>query len=306
MIGIYWLWRIGMFLSGAVPRRVSLAIAAAIGQSAYFLMPLRRAVAKDNFSHVLGKSPKDPEVRRVARMSLRNYTCYLRDVMIYPSMSIEELESRVTIHTREQIGLALQAGKGAIIVSAHFGNMDMPSAVLAKLFGPITLVSETLRPQQLMDYLTRIRGARNVNMHPYDRAPRRMIEALKRNEMTAFLLDFGVTHHFDIHTVPVEFFDAQTRFPAGPAQLAFLTGAAIIVGHARVAPGGHIDVYTTSPIFVPRSRDRQRVYQETMQEIARRMEEFIRAYPDQWYMFRPMWQKEYNTPGFKFRFRPAA
>ena len=305
MIVLYWLWRVGMFLTGAAPRRVSLTVAAAMGHIAYYLMPLRRAIAKDNFSHVLGKSPDDPEVRRVARMALRNYTCYLRDVMIYPSMTMEELESRVTLHTRDHILQALQAGSGAIIVSAHFGNMDMSSAILAKQFGPIALVSETLRPQQLMDYLTRIRSARNVNMHPYDHAPRRMFEALKRNEMAAFLLDFGVTHHFDIHTVPVEFFDAPTRFPSGPAQLAFLSGAAIIVGHARVAPDGHIDVYTTTPLFVPRSRDRQKVYQETMQEIARRMEEFIRAYPDQWYMFRPMWQKEY-TPRFRFRVKPAA
>jgi lauroyl/myristoyl acyltransferase len=305
VIVVYWLWRVGIFLSGIVPRRVSLAVAAALGNLAYYLLPLRRAIAKDNFSHVLDKSPNDLEVRRVARMSLRNYSCYLRDVMIYPSMSMKELESRVTLHTLDHIDQALQAGKGAIIVSAHFGNMDMPSAVLAKQFAPITLVSETLRPQQLMDYLMRIRGARHVNMHPYDRAPRQLIEALKRNELTGFLLDFGVTHHFDIHTVPVNFFNAQTRFPAGPAQLAFLTGAAIIVGHARVATDGHVDAYTTTPIFVPRARDRQRVYRETMQEIARRMEEFIRAFPDQWYMFRPMWQKEY-TSKFRFRVKPAA
>ena len=87
MIVIYWLWRFGMFLTGAAPRRVSLAIAAALGTSAYYLMPMRRAIAKDNFAHVLGKPPSDPEVARVARRALRNYVCYLRDVMIYPSLS---------------------------------------------------------------------------------------------------------------------------------------------------------------------------------------------------------------------------
>lgn len=291
MIVIYWFWRFGMFLTGAAPRRLSLVIAAAMGNSAYYLMPMRRAIAKDNFSHVLGKPPSDPQVRRVARHSLRNYVCYLRDVMIYPSMSTEELEERITIHTPEHIEQALARGKGAIVVSAHFGNMDMPSAILASRFKPIALVSETLRPQQLMDYLTRIRSARNVNMHPYDRAPRRIIEALKRNEIAAFLIDFGVTHHFDIHTVPVTFFDTPTNFPSGPAQLAVLTGAPIIVGHARATPDGHIDVYTTPPITVVRTRDRQQTLQVTMQEIARRMEDFIRAHPDQWYMFRPMWRK---------------
>lgn len=292
MIVIYWLWRFGMFLTAAAPRRVSFAIAAALGNSAYYLMPLRRAVAKDNFAHVLGKPPSDPQVRRVARRALRNYVCYLRDVMIYPRLSTAELDRRVTIHTPEHFEEALALGKGAIIVSAHFGNMDMPSAILATRFKPIALVSETLRPPQLMNYLTKIRGERNVNMHPYDRAPRKIIEALRRNEMTAFLIDFGVTHHFDINTVPVDFFGTLTNFPSGPAQLSMLTGAPMLVGNAYVDEDRHIHVSIEPPLFVAHTGNRQKDWQEAMQQVARRMEKFIRAHPDQWYVFRPMWRKD--------------
>ncbi|MCL4396063.1 MAG: lysophospholipid acyltransferase family protein [Chloroflexi bacterium] len=292
MILVYWFWRVGMFLAGVAPRRLSQGVAAALGTTAYYVLPKRRAVAKENFSHVLGKSPSDPEVRRVARRSLRNYACYLRDVMIYPSLSIAELEQRITIRNPEHIDEALAPGKGMILVSAHFGNMDLPSAVLARKFTPIALVSETLRPRQLMDHLTRVRGVRNVHMHPYDRAPRRIFEALKRNETAAFLIDFGITHHFDIHTVPVTFFGTQTKFPSGPAQLAVLSGAPIVVGHAWVDSSGHIMVETTPPLKVERNAERQRTLQVAMQEVARRMEDFIRAHPDQWYMFRPMWRPE--------------
>ncbi len=291
MIVIYWLWRLGIYISGAAPRRLSLAFAAAMGNSAYYLLPMRRAVAKDNFAHVLGKPSDDPEVRRVARRSLRNYACYLRDVMIYPSLSTAELEQRIVIHTPQYFDQALAAGKGAIIVSAHFGNMDLPSAILASRFKPIALVSETLRPQQLMDYLMRIRGRRNVNMHPYDRAPRKLIEALKRNELVAFLIDFGITHHFDIHTVPVTFFGTPTKFPSGPAQLAMLTGAPLLIGNAYVEDG-RIHVQVNPPLYVTRTGNKQRDLQEAMQEVARRMEDFIRKHPDQWYMFRPMWRKD--------------
>ncbi len=305
MIVIYWLWRFGMFLTGTAPRRVSLAIAAAMGTSAYYLMPMRRAIAKDNFAHVLGKPPSDPEVGRVARHALRNYVCYLRDVMIYPSLSTAELEERVTIHTPEHFDQALAGGKGAIIVSAHFGNMDLPSAILSNRFRPIALVSETLRPQELMDYLTRIRGQRKVNMHPYDRAPRKIIEALRRNEMTAFLIDFGVTHHFDMNTVPVTFFDTATDFPSGPAQLSMLTGAPMLVGHAHVGDDGQIHVYTDPPLYVTHTGNRKVDLQVAMQEVARRMENFIRAAPDQWYMFRPMWKKK-KTSRFKSRTQSAA
>jgi lauroyl/myristoyl acyltransferase len=207
-------------------------------------------------------------------------------------MTMEELEKRVTIHVDEVLGQALAMGKGAIIVSAHFGNMDLPSAVLAKKYARISGVAETLRPQQLNDFLTRARNANNIYLFPYDIAPRKIIEALKRNEIIGFMLDFGVTHHFDITTVPVTFFGTPTNFPAGPAQLAYLTGAPIIVGHTHVAPDGHIDAYGTPPIIVKRDGNRQQVFQTTMQKIAHRMEEFIRNDPGQWYIYRPMWRKE--------------
>jgi KDO2-lipid IV(A) lauroyltransferase len=141
-----------------------------------------------------------------------------------------------------------------------------------------------------MDLLTRVRAARNVHMFPYDRAPRRILEASKRNEFTGFLLDFGVTHQLDLATVDVNFFGSKTRFPAGPAQLALITGAPILVGHSWVAPDGKIHVHGTEPILVKRTGDRQQALQVAMQEIASRFEAFIRQYPEQWYMFRPMWQ----------------
>ena len=290
MIALYWVWRIGMFLVGLAPRRLSLATAGFMGTSAYYLMPLRRRVARENFAHVLGKPPNDPVVSRVTHRAFRNFALLLRDVMLYPSMSIRDLETRITIYHGEYFEQALARGKGVIVVSAHFGNMDLPSALLAHRYAPFTLVGETLRPQQLMDLLTRIRKDKKVFLYPYESAPRKIIEALKRNEMTTFLLDFGVTHHFDITTVPVHFFNTETDFPAGPAQLALLTGAPIIVGHARVLSDGHIEVDVSPPIIMQRTGNRHHDIQTMMQEIARRMEEFIRAHPEQWYIFRPMWK----------------
>ncbi len=295
MIALYWLWRLAMFLASLVPPRWSFAAAGAVGNSAYYLFPLRRRVARENFAHVLGRPPEDPEVGRIARQSFQNYARYLRDVMLYPRISMSAFEQRVVIHSKDYVDAALAYGKGAILVSAHFGNMDVPSAVLAKQYRPITLVGETLHPPQLMDLLTRMREARNVHLFPYDRAPRKILEALKRSEMTGFLLDFGITHHLDIATVDVCFFGTTTPFPAGPAQLALLTGAPILVGHTRVMTDGVIHVYVTEPIVARRTGNRAEDTRVIMQEIANRFETFIRQHPEQWYMFRPMWSGKLNS-----------
>lgn len=294
MIVIYWLYRIGVWLTNLAPRRGSFAFASTLGTGMYYLMRARQRVARENFSHVLKKPASDPSVGRVARHAFRNYARYVRDVMIYPTLGVTELEARVRLHGREHLESALSLGKGAILVSVHFGNMDLPSAVVAKQYKPMTLVAETLRPQQLMDFLTEMRSRRNVFLYPYDNAPRKMIEAVHRNEMIGMLLDFGITHHLDINTVPVQFFGTLTQFPTGPAQLSRLTGAPIIVCHTRVMNDEKIDACLTEPIRVQRTRDRNCDLQITMEEIARRFEQFISQLPEQWYIFRPMWSKNGN------------
>ncbi len=295
MIAIYWLYRLSAWLTNLAPRRMSFAFASTVGTTAYYIMRARRRVARENFSHVLGKPANDPKVGLVARHAFRNYVRYIRDVMIYPTLGVAELEGRVRIHGQEQLERTLTVGKGAILVSAHFGNMDLPSAVAARQYKPMTLVAETLRPQKMMDFMTTMRSRRNVFLYPYDKAPRKMLEAIRRNEIIGMLLDFGVTHHLDIDTVPVQFFGTETKFPSGPAQLSRLTGAPIIVCHTRVMDNEKIDASLTEPIFVHRTRNRQCDLQKAMEEIAGRFEQFISQSPEQWYIFRPMWGRNGNA-----------
>lgn len=279
-----------MIVVGATPRWLSMAMASWIGWLGYYGMPLRRRIAQENFAHVVGKPPHHPHVRHITRAAFQNFTRHMRDMMLYPSVTMSELESRVTLVSPEHFEQSIARGKGVILVSAHFGNMDIPAAVIANRYKPLTLVGETLRPPQLMDLLTRARLEKKVTLYPYDRAPRKMIQALKRNEVIGLLLDFGVTHHFDMTTVPVTFFNTETDFPAGPAQIALMTGAAIIVGVPVVTPAGHITVRTHPPLTLERTGNRQDDIQIGMQLIAQRLEEMIRESPEQWYIFRPMWK----------------
>jgi KDO2-lipid IV(A) lauroyltransferase len=159
-------------------------------------------------------------------------------------------------------------------------------------FKPITIASERLRPPQLFALFTQMRAERNVRLVPYEHAPREMLAALKRNEAIAFMLDFGVTHHFDLTTVPVTFFGTETDMPAGPAQFSLTTGAAIVVGHSHVAPNGHIDLYLNPPLFAQRTGNRRHDLQVTMQAVVKLMEDFIQRYPEQWNIFRPMWRDD--------------
>ena len=102
----------------------------------------------------------------------------------------------------------------------------------------------------------RVRAENGVDLIPYDQAPRKIIEALKRKEIVGFLIDFGINAHKDINTVPVQFFGARTDFPSSPAILAQRYDAPVFVAFARVGEHKEIHIEIEPPIYVPRSLSR--------------------------------------------------
>jgi lauroyl/myristoyl acyltransferase len=91
--------------------------------------------------------------------------------------------------------------------------------------------------------------------------------------------------------VPVEFFGALAEVPAGPARLALRTGARAIPAVLAREPDHEemIRPILDFDLHFQPSGDEEQDVRELTQQIMSSLERFIRQYPDQWFMFRPMW-----------------
>lgn len=276
------------FLTGLVPERIGHASAWLFGSIFYALMPARRRVMAANYSPVLGLAPDDPRVRRIGRLSYRNFVRYLFDFLALPHRSVEEIDARVDLRIGDDFAAARAAGKGVIFVSAHFGNMDYAGIAAARHIAPVTVVADMLQPKKLMDRLVEFRGKKGLRIVYLSQAPRAILQALKRNEAVGFLLDVGCKRPGGI---PVTFFGRRTMFPAGPALLALRTGAPIIVGYGLVV-GDRIEVYSYPPIFATSTGHKDDDARNCSQMVVQYFEDFIRRHPEQWYIYRPMWGAE--------------
>jgi lauroyl/myristoyl acyltransferase len=288
---LYPLFLAASFLTAFVPRRIGYAFAGLFSSIAYLLLPNRRRVMGANYAPVLGKAPDDPEIQRIGKLSFRNYGRYLYDFLRLPHVSIDEIDRMVTLHVADDFLGALQAGKGMIFVSAHFGNMDYTATALVKHYVRMTVVADMLQPKQLMDHLVEFRKKKGLTVVYNARAARSVIEALRRNEAVGFLIDVGCRRAGGI---PVTFFGRQTMIPSGPALLALRTGAPIVVGYT-VVEGDRIQGYSSPPIYAKPTGDKEADVLRCSQALAAHFEDFIRRYPEQWYIFRPMWSQEQSA-----------
>jgi KDO2-lipid IV(A) lauroyltransferase len=114
-----------------------------------------------------------------------------------------------------------------------------------------------------------------------------VLRALRRGDILALLIDVPAPGP----SVAVDFFGAPAEVPAGPARLALRTGARVIPAVMAREPG-HDELIRPILDFDLRfqpSGDEEQDVREITQQIMSSLERFIRQYPDQWFMFRPMW-----------------
>jgi KDO2-lipid IV(A) lauroyltransferase len=292
---LYWAWRLGAALVQRLPTRLVYAGAVVGGELAYLGWAAKREIAKHNLSIVLGRAQSDPEVDRIARRSFRNFAKYLTEIMRFPSMSAHDLERLVAVDPRSfgHLRAAREHGKGLIFVSVHFGNFELGGARIAQEI-PLTVVADELENQRLMDFLVANREHKNVNILPPAGSAKRVLAALKRNEMVGFMMDLGPRAH-ELDNVPAEFFGQRTSFPTIAAALARVSGAPIVVAVTRREEDNSFRGVALPPIFVERTKQTADDLASATQAIVRALEGLVRPDPDQWYIFRPMWPEPART-----------
>jgi len=283
---VYWIFRLIIFIGRRFPTRVGYFVAPIIADICYIFYWDGRRALHQNLSRVLGTSDRRV-LGRVARRSLRNFSKYVVDFIHFYTMTPEDIRRRIVFDDFERFNAAVAEGKGIIFVTLHFGNWDMGAAGLAVYGYPVDAIAETFELPQMNDLVQGYRRHLGVNIIPMERVGPGVMRALRRGDILALLIDVPAPGA----SVPVEFFGALAEVAAGPARLALRTGARVIPAVLAREPG-HDELIRPILDFDVRfqpSGDEEQDIQELTQKIMSSLERFIRQYPDQWFMFRPMW-----------------
>lgn len=283
---VYWIFRLIIFLGRPFPVRVGYFVAPIIADICYIFYGAGRRALYQNLSRVLDTSDRRV-LGQVARRSVRNFSKYVVDFIHFYTMSPEDIRRRIVFDDFERLNAAVAEGKGIIFVTLHFGNWDMGAAGLAAYGYPVDAIAETFELPQMNDLVQGYRRQLGVNIIPMEHVGPGVLRALRRGDILALLIDVPAPGP----SVAVDFFGALAEVPAGPARIALRTGARVIPAVLAREPD-HDELIR--PIldfdlhFQP-SGDEEQDVRELTQQIMSSLERFIRQYPDQWFMFRPMW-----------------
>ena len=272
-------WLLGVLPAG--PARVAIG---RLSQVSYLAWPAKRRWSNQNFGHVLGLPPDDPQVRRLALRAYREYGRYLVELMRLPSLPPQQVGRLAASLDADELRRIWRGapGGGLIFAVGHVGNNEAVAAGMAHHGLPVSVVADDSSFPELYDLLRRQRESWGVRVIAW-RNLREIFGVLKRREMLALLIDWG----YRSDGIPVQLFGAWTTLPAGPATLAAKTGSRILPVSVRRTPADGFDVTWASPIDV--LPDDPAALQRASQAMADALAATIGTAPEQWYSFKPIW-----------------
>jgi len=281
----YYLYRLAGFIVPLIPPRLGYWLSSRLGDILFRLLKEARSAVRDNVIHILGretdKAAIDRTVREVFRNSAKNYF----DLFRVPALSAGQIRKMVRIHGWENVDRALAAGKGLIVVSAHFGNVDVVAQVLAHPY-KITVVAEHLKPEVLFQYICDLRGSKGIKLIPIDGPLLGLFRALRRNEIVGLAADLDITGS----GVVVDFFGEPVQLPSGHVRLALRTGAMMVMGFSLRLADNTFALHIEPPLELEATGDFQRDVRVNTEQVVAVLERYIGQHPEQWVMFRPIWR----------------
>lgn len=275
-------YRGGSWVLGRLPFGPTVRVAGWISDAVWWAWPEKRRHVRANAARILALPPEDRRVAALGRAVFRNQTRWVVEGFHLPRMSREEHVALFDAPAADRVHEVWEASRGTIVVGLHIGNGDAAAAALAGRGWPFNVLAEDTAYDELFERMFEQRRAWGVRVIRW-RNLREVYRVLRNREMLGLLVDWG----YRPDGQPVRLLGSWTTLPAGPAVLAARTGATILPFWTVRRPDGTFAGDAGAPILVGSTAPAE--IARATQAIADALEPIIRAVPEQWCVFKPIW-----------------
>lgn len=285
----YILYKLGYYLSNILPLKAAYVTAERCSDIHYFVSKKDRDAVTQNLSIVLKKDKR--ECRALAQKVFRNFGLYLVDFFRMHRLSKSVIEKKVEVQGMENLKEALSKNRGAIALTCHIGNWEMGGVSVGIMGYNIAAVALVHKYKKINDFFTKQREENGMNVINITSIMKRCISLLLDNGILALAGDRDFTNS----GIMLDFFGVPTSIPKGAVMLSLKVGSPIVPTFFLRKDRFYYKLIFDKPIEVKNIpgvdvTDKDEIIKRTMRKFVSKMEEYIRAYPDQWLVFRKFWE----------------
>ncbi len=252
-----------------------------------------RRIAHESLTIAYGKEKSDKEIKQIIKKCFRNLGMAMIE-MSYFLVHPEHVNSSVYMDGREHLDAALARGKGAIVVTAHFGNFPLMMFYCAMQGYKVSSIVRPARDEKMEEYLLKKRtdsGLKTIYAIPRKQCVSQCLEVLRNNEVLFVPLD---QNSGSGGSVFVDFFGRKAATATGPVVLSRRTGAAIILMFIIHKENGMHQVIVEPEMKIEERDDNDEMLQVNIQKITNVIERYARTYPLEWGWMHRRWKSRPN------------
>jgi KDO2-lipid IV(A) lauroyltransferase len=275
-----------IWLINLLPPKIALRLGDIFGFLAFYVFRYRQKVTLNNLKKSFGDSYSDKEYRRIGLRTYINFCRVFIEYGLYPKLVLTDLSKNIRVVNDTPMREHFKTGKGAVMISGHFGSWELMGAYMAQTGWPIDFlvgIQHNLLINSLMNKHRQIFG---IGLIEIGVAARGVFAAIKNGRGVAMLADQDAGSD----GVVINFLGRPASTAKGPAAFALKTNTPIFYGaFVREGLDKHT-LYIEGPINIEKSQDKEDDIRRLTQAYCDALEKYVRKYPDHWLWSHKRWK----------------
>lgn len=284
---VYFAVRILICVAQAMRIETGHKVACAVAWLFCDVLHIRRAVVDDNLAHAFPEMSPDERQQLARRMWVHLFDLVLE--VAHTSRKIHETNWRdyVKLTNKAELVHALLDDRPVLVVAAHLGNFEVGGYVLGILGFPTYTVARTLDNPYLDDFLNNFRRGTGQHMIPKNGGYDQIVDVLAQGGTMTFLAD----QYAGPKGCWVKFFGRPASAHKAIALLALDNNAVVSASTVRrLGKPMHFEMINYAMIDPHEVGNSVGTIRELTQWYTTRLEELIRATPDQYWWLHRRWK----------------
>lgn len=189
---VYKLFLIVVFILRKMPKFLRRAFFRFIATCGYLFAKGTNKIIETNLNFVFNSSLSKDEIKEIQKYSYFNMVLWVQSLIENLDVSDEELKKTVEIENEEILLNLRKENKPIILISAHYGNMEMLSCYMNKFVMPLHQVARESNFKEIDEFIVKAREASGSKIVFRDGALKKLVKAIMRKEAISLIIDQNI------------------------------------------------------------------------------------------------------------------
>jgi Kdo2-lipid IVA lauroyltransferase/acyltransferase len=189
---VYKLFLVLIFILRKLPKSFLRNFFKFIAYLGYLFARKTNRIIETNLNFVFENSLSKDEIKKIQKYSYFNMILWVQSLIENLDVSDEELKRTVKIENEDIIKDLVKQNKPIILISAHYGNIEMLSCYINKFVTPLSQVARESNFSEVDEFIIKAREASGSKIIFKTGALKKLVKALMKKEAVSLLIDQNI------------------------------------------------------------------------------------------------------------------